>query len=54
MRAVKVHRACVFGRICGRMDDPAVEAKMEGGQVYSDIREKGHFKCLSNSRQKVS
>ena len=28
----KAYRGCVFGRICGRMDDTFVEVEMEGGQ----------------------
>ena len=32
MRPEKVYRACVFGRIRGRMDDTFVEVEMEGGQ----------------------
>ena len=32
MRPEDVFRACVFSRICGRMDDTVVEVEMEGGQ----------------------
>ena len=32
VRPEEVFRACVFGRICGRMDDTFVEVEMEGGQ----------------------
>ena len=32
VRPEKAYRGCVFGRICGRMDDTFVEVEMEGGQ----------------------
>ena len=32
VRPENVDRGCVFGRICGRMDDTFVEVEMEGGQ----------------------
>jgi len=28
----KLYKGCVFGRICGRMDDTFVEVEMEDGQ----------------------
>ena len=32
VRPENVDRGCVFGRICGRMDDTFVEVEMEGRQ----------------------
>ena len=33
VRPEKVYRGCVFGRICGRMDNTFVEVEMEGVQA---------------------